>query len=75
MTRYADAGRAYVDVHRDGGCLHVGVRDDGRGGADPAAGSGLRGLADRVAALGGRFTVTSPPGEGTTLRAELPCAS
>ncbi|HYI17400.1 MAG TPA: PAS domain S-box protein [Solirubrobacteraceae bacterium] len=75
VTRYAHAGRAYVDVHRDGGCLHVGVRDDGRGGADPATGSGLRGLADRVAALGGRFTVTSPPGEGTTLRAELPCAS
>jgi len=62
-------------MHREGGCLHIEVRDDGRGGADPGSGSGLRGLADRVAALGGRFTVISPPGEGTTLRAELPCAS
>jgi signal transduction histidine kinase len=51
------------------------VRDDGRGGADPEAGSGLRGLADRVAALDGRFSVHSPPGGGTILRAELPCAS
>ncbi len=75
VTRYADATRAYVDVHRQGDCLHVQMRDDGRGGADPAAGSGLRGLADRVSAFGGRFSVSSPPGEGTTLRAELPCAS
>jgi len=75
VTRYAGAGRAYVDIHREGDCLHVAVRDDGRGGADPATGTGLRGLADRVSALGGRFTVVSPPGEGTTLRAELPCAS
>jgi signal transduction histidine kinase len=75
VTRYAEAGRAHVDVHREGGCLHIEVRDDGRGGADPESGSGLRGLADRVAALGGRFTVISPPGAGTTLKAELPCAS
>jgi signal transduction histidine kinase len=43
------------------------------GGADPAAGSGLRGLADRVEALDGRLSVSSPPGRGTTIRAELPC--
>jgi signal transduction histidine kinase len=49
------------------------VADDGIGGAAPGGGSGLRGLADRVEALGGRLTVSSPPGRGTTLRAEIPC--
>lgn len=55
--------------------LTVEVTDDGIGGAGTTGGSGLRGLGDRVEALGGRFTVSSPPGPGTTLRAELPCAS
>ena len=50
----------------------VEVSDDGVGGADPEAGSGLRGLADRVEALGGRLEIDSPPGVGTTLRAEIP---
>jgi signal transduction histidine kinase len=54
--------------------LTVEVADDGIGGASITGGSGLRGLADRVEALGGRFTVSSPPGRGTTLRAEIPCA-
>ncbi len=54
--------------------LTLEVADDGIGGATTAGGSGLRGLADRVEALGGRFTVSSPPGRGTTLRAEIPCA-
>jgi signal transduction histidine kinase len=53
--------------------LVIEVTDDGIGGAG-GAGSGLRGLADRVEALGGRFTVASPPGRGTTVRAELPCS-
>ena len=51
----------------------VEVRDDGVGGADPARGSGLRGLADRVAALDGRLEVESDAGSGTTVRAEVPC--
>ena len=51
------------------------VADDGVGGADAAGGSGLRGLADRVEALGGRLTVESPPGGGTRIVAEIPCAS
>jgi signal transduction histidine kinase len=51
------------------------VADDGAGGASLAAGSGLQGLADRVEALGGRLRVTSPPGEGTIVRAELPCGA
>jgi signal transduction histidine kinase len=48
------------------------VEDDGRGGADPTAGTGLRGLGDRVIALDGTFSVESPPGAGTRLRAEIP---
>ncbi|GGM77493.1 sensor histidine kinase [Dactylosporangium sucinum] len=55
--------------------LAVEVRDDGRGGADPAHGSGLTGLADRAAAAGGRLLISSPPGGPTILRVELPCAS
>ena len=55
----------------NGTCTRVEVCDDGVGGADPA-GSGLRGLADRVAALGGGLDVSSPEGAGTTIVAELP---
>jgi signal transduction histidine kinase len=51
----------------------VEVADDGIGGAAPGSGSGLRGLTDRVEALGGRLVVSSPPGRGTVLRVELPC--
>ena len=54
--------------------LVVEIADDGIGGATTAGGSGLRGLVDRVEALGGSFTIASPPGRGTTLRAEIPCA-
>jgi signal transduction histidine kinase len=75
VTRYARASHAAVDVRRMNGSVTVEVRDDGVGGADPAAGSGLRGLADRVSALDGRLDVESPPGGGTTVRAVLPCAS
>jgi signal transduction histidine kinase len=50
-----------------------GGADEGIGGAGGTAGTGLRGLADRVEGLGGTFTVTSPPGRGTTIKAELPC--
>jgi signal transduction histidine kinase len=59
-------------VITDGDCTAVEVVDDGVGGADSATGSGLRGLADRVAALGGELDVVSDPGQGTTLRATLP---
>jgi signal transduction histidine kinase len=55
--------------------LTVEIGDNGIGGATMTGGSGMRGLADRIEALGGRFTVSSPPGRGTTLRAEIPCAS
>ena len=74
ITKYADAGRARVIARVDGERLVATVEDDGRGGADPARGTGLRGLADRVAAARGRFDVSSPAGGGTTIRFELPLA-
>jgi signal transduction histidine kinase len=74
IARYAGAHRASVKVARADGYAVVEVADDGVGGADPAAGSGLRGLADRVAALDGRLEIHSPPGAGTLVRAKVPCA-
>jgi signal transduction histidine kinase len=73
-AKHSHGRRVSVEAHRDERALVVEVSDDGIGGAAPGAGSGLRGLADRVEALGGRLTVSSPPGRGTTLRAEIPCA-
>ena len=61
-----------ITLARRDGSIELEVMDDGRGGADPGLGSGLRGIDDRVAALGGRLTVSSPPGEGTGIRAEIP---
>ena len=72
VAKYAHASAARVDVAGGDGTVVVEVSDDGIGGADPASGSGLRGLADRVEALGGSLAVTSPGGVGTTLRAEIP---
>ena len=74
VAKYAQATRVRVDIDRRDGVLVVEVVDDGVGGADPDRGSGIRGLDDRVAAAGGRLTVTSRPGEGTTIRADIPCA-
>jgi signal transduction histidine kinase len=74
IGKYAQASSATVEVARGNGDLHVEVTDDGIGGADTERGSGLRGLADRVEALGGQLRVWSPPGAGTRLRAEIPCA-
>ncbi len=75
VTKYASASAVSVSVDRRDGRAVVEVADDGVGGADPARGSGLRGLADRLEALGGDLAVESPPGLGTVLRAEIPCAS
>jgi signal transduction histidine kinase len=72
-VKHAQAGQAKISVAQANGLVQVEVSDDGIGGADPAAGSGLRGLEDRVEATGGRLSVESPPGGGTTVRAELPC--
>jgi signal transduction histidine kinase len=72
VTKYAQASAVEVTVERRNGRAVVEVADDGIGGADPLRGSGLRGLADRVASLSGRLEVESPPGSGTRVRAEIP---
>jgi signal transduction histidine kinase len=71
-AKYAETPVVDVAVASDGGALRVEVRDSGRGGAEPARGSGLLGLRDRVEAIGGTMRLTSPPGAGTSLRVELP---
>jgi signal transduction histidine kinase len=75
VAKHANATRAHVSIARAGGRLVVEVRDNGQGGADPAGGSGLQGLRDRVAGLGGSMYVISPAGGPTTISVELPCAS
>jgi PAS domain S-box-containing protein len=71
-AKHAQASFVRVEAEVIDGDLRVSVQDDGSGGADPASGSGLVGLTDRVEALGGKLTFHSPPGGGTTLRADLP---
>jgi len=72
IAKHAGATQARVHVTRDSSLAYVEVRDDGRGGATAGAGSGLDGLADRVAALHGRLEIDSPAGGGTTVRAIIP---
>ena len=74
VTKYARASSVCIRVSASD-VIVVEVTDDGVGGADAAAGSGLRGLTDRVEALGGSLEVVSPTGGGTTLRAEIPGAA
>ena len=74
VAKYAHASHATVSVRRSNGLAKVTVADDGVGGADPALGNGLRGLADRVAALDGHLDVESPAASGTRISAEIPCA-
>jgi signal transduction histidine kinase len=74
VAKYAAANRATVSVEHDNGRVVVAVADDGVGGADPEQGTGLRGLADRIAVLEGRLEVDSEPGRGTTVKASIPCA-
>jgi signal transduction histidine kinase len=75
VGKHAQASMATVEVTRSNGHIRVEVIDNGIGGADTESGSGLRGLADRVEAVGGRLRVWSPGGGGTRVRAEIPCAS
>jgi signal transduction histidine kinase len=75
VAKYAQATSVHVEVTPRDGALAITVTDDGIGGADPAGGSGLRGLVDRLGALGGELEVESPPGSGTTLRAWIPIAA
>ncbi len=73
VAKYASAASASIVVDHEPGILRVEVHDDGPGGAAASPGSGLQGLADRVAAVGGKLMVDSPPGGGTTIRAVIPC--
>jgi signal transduction histidine kinase len=72
IAKHSHAHRATVQARRDDGVVSVAIHDDGSGGANPRQGSGIVGLQDRVEALGGTFKITSPPGEGTTIRATVP---
>jgi signal transduction histidine kinase len=74
-AKHAEASRVSVTAQRRNGSLVVSVRDDGVGGAAASPGSGLAGITDRVAALGGSVSVASPSGSGTEVTAELPCES
>jgi signal transduction histidine kinase len=74
-VKHADATRIVLSAGRENGKLVVSVSDDGAGGATPTPGSGLSGLADRVAAYGGSLRIESDRGAGTTLVAEFPCGS
>lgn len=73
VARHAAATGAELAVAERDGWLHLRISDDGRGGADPDRGTGLRGLVDRVAAVGGRLDISERAGGGTTLEAEIPC--
>src|SRR5215831_1613080 len=73
VAKHAEASQVHMRITQENGRLRVVIADDGIGGADPSRSSGLRGLADRVEALGGSLAVDSPPGGGTRVMAELPC--
>ena len=73
-AKHSHATEVRIRARLERGVLLVEIADDGIGGAGTGSGTGLRGLADRVEALGGRLTLSSPPGRGTTIRAEIPCA-
>lgn len=75
VTKHADAEHAWVELERRDDLLVVVVGDDGRGGADPAGGTGLRGVARRLAALDGTVRVSSPAGGPTLVTLEVPCES
>jgi signal transduction histidine kinase len=75
VGKYAQASTVAISVSRHDQLAVIEVADDGVGGADDGEGSGLRGLADRVEALGGHLRVVSPAGSGTVLTAEMPCGS
>lgn len=72
-AKHSQASEVRLAASFEGSTLVIEVADDGIGGADARRGSGLRGLADRVEAIGGRMRVSSPPGRGTSVRTEIPC--
>ncbi|MFD1543681.1 sensor histidine kinase [Nonomuraea guangzhouensis] len=74
VTKHSRAARAWVRLRHEGGILRLAVGDDGRGGADPAAGTGLDGIRRRLSAFDGTLAISSPPGGPSRLIMELPCA-
>ncbi len=74
VAKHSQATKAKVSIDRNRGWLHLEITDNGRGGANPSNGTGIRGLRDRILALDGQFWLSSPPGKGTTIKVEIPCA-
>jgi signal transduction histidine kinase len=74
VSKHAEADQVWIDIRYDRGLLRAGVTDDGRGGADPARGTGLHGIEQRLAAFDGVLAVSSPPGGPTVVNMEIPCA-
>jgi signal transduction histidine kinase len=74
VSKHAHADRVWIDIRHESGMLRIGVADDGGGGADPGAGTGLRGIERHLAAFDGVLAVTSPPGGPTVVNMEVPCA-
>jgi signal transduction histidine kinase len=74
-VKHAEARRVWIEIGHTGDMLRIGVTDDGRGGADPAGGTGLAGIERRLAAFDGVLAVSSPPGGPTIANLEIPCAS
>jgi signal transduction histidine kinase len=73
VSKHAEARETWVDLRYTDGMLRIGVTDNGHGGADPARGSGLRGIERRLAAFDGVLAVSSPPGGPTAVTMEIPC--
>ncbi|MBA3379095.1 MAG: sensor histidine kinase [Chloroflexia bacterium] len=73
VAKHSQATKAKVSIDRNRGWLHLEITDNGRGGANPVNGTGIRGLRDRILALDGQFWLSSPPGKGTTIKVEIPC--
>jgi signal transduction histidine kinase len=73
VTKHAEARQAWIDIRYRRGMLAIGVTDDGRGGADPGRGTGMRGVERRLAAFDGVLALSSPPGGPTVVQLEIPC--
>ena len=74
VSKHAEARQTWIDIRHTDGMLRIGVTDNGHGGADPALGSGLRGIERRLASFDGVLAVSSPPGGPTAITMEIPCA-